>query len=92
MNWKHFPDSPYGDVEICEHGNTREPGDTRKICLYCDYPPSTKFEHRNCKICNPDSSTTMTVHLEGKCLRCESIENGLMPWIQRSNRKMSEDE
>ena len=78
MNWKRFPDSPYGDVEICEHGNTRPPGDTRKRCLYCDYPPGSKFIHKNCKVCNPDSLSAMTVRLDGKCLRCQSREDGTL--------------
>lgn len=34
--WKHYPDSPYGDVDICPHGNVREHGCTDKICMYCD--------------------------------------------------------
>lgn len=72
MSWKRYPDSPYGDVEICEHGVTREPRDTKKYCLYCDYPPDTKFTVGNCKICNPNHPDTMTVHLDGQCLRCEN--------------------
>lgn len=35
-SWKHYPDSPWGNIDICPHGNTRDHGSTEKVCIYCD--------------------------------------------------------
>ena len=34
--WKHYPDSPWGNIDICPHGCTREYGSTEKECIFCD--------------------------------------------------------
>ncbi len=39
--WKHYPDSPWGNVDICEHGNVRKHGNTESVCVYCDAWPDT---------------------------------------------------
>lgn len=34
--WKHYPESPFGDVDICPHGVVREHGTTSDRCRFCD--------------------------------------------------------
>lgn len=77
MTWKHYPNSPFGDIDICDHGCTRAHGSTAKECLLCDYPPSyfKQLKMLPCPKCNPKGSTW---HYHGKCLCC--------------NRELSEQE
>jgi len=35
--WKHYPESPWGDIDICPHGCTRPHGSTEKECRFCDF-------------------------------------------------------
>lgn len=37
--WKHYPDSPFGNVYICGHGCIKTPEEKNKnikICMFCD--------------------------------------------------------
>lgn len=34
--WKHYPDSPWGNIDICPHGVTRPHSSTKKECIFCD--------------------------------------------------------
>jgi hypothetical protein len=74
MTWKHYPNSPFGNIDICEHGCTREHGSTEKECIYCDYPNRVKLEMRECKICEkllPQGIKNIgTWHVNGKCISC----------------------
>lgn len=64
MSWQHYPESPWGDVDICSDGNVRPHGSTEKICVICDY--DSKVCLKKCKVCG-----SVTWHLlEGdRCLR-----------------------
>ena len=35
FGWKHYPDSPFGDVDICVHGVCRIHGSTDAACRWC---------------------------------------------------------
>jgi len=35
FGWKHYPDSPFGDVDICVHGVCRTHGTHDDICKWC---------------------------------------------------------
>lgn len=69
MTWKRYPNSPWGDIEICEHGCTREHGSTEKVCVHCDHPADANIVLSNCAVCG---STTW--HLDGECMRCGEQE------------------
>jgi len=77
MTWQHYPDSPFGDVDICEHGCCREHGDERDLCVYCDH--DGKVYLAPCEKCSGteegDRVIVQTWHDEqsGKCLRCEYL-------------------
>jgi len=34
--WKHYPDSPFGDVDMCPHGCCRPHNSKEKMCRICD--------------------------------------------------------
>lgn len=70
IEWKHYPNSPWGDIDICPHGVTREHGDDTPRCIICDYSKDDNIELLRCKICK-----AMTYHLDKKCLRCGSETN-----------------
>ncbi len=70
ITWKRYPSSPWGDIEICEHGCTREYGSTEKVCVHCDYPSDANIVLSRCTVCG---STTW--HLDGECMRCASTAN-----------------
>jgi hypothetical protein len=70
MAWKYYPKSPFGDVDICDHGCTRSHGSTIPICVFCDYPMNANLKLSNCSKCK-----SITWHLEGKCLRCEESKD-----------------
>ena len=41
MTWEHYPHSPFGDIDICDHGCTRSPSERSvRNCIYCDYTPA----------------------------------------------------
>ena len=66
MSWKHYPDSPWGDIDICIHGCTRPHGSTEKVCVFCDYPENANLELFWCEGCE-----SITWHLDKHCLKCE---------------------
>jgi len=66
MTWKHFPNSPFGDIDICEHGCTREHGSTKKECIICDYSKNAKLQILPCAECK----SIGTWHVNGKCIPC----------------------
>lgn len=66
--WTHHPDSPWGDIDICAHGVTRDHGDTKKYCIYCDYPEDSVWTSGHCPNCH--EGTVQGHFLNGKCLRC----------------------
>ena len=35
FGWTHYPDSPWGDIDICVHGVTRTHGTTDVKCRWC---------------------------------------------------------
>ena len=70
ITWKRYPNSPWGDIEICEHGCTREYGSTERVCVHCDYPADANIVLSNCAVCG---STTW--HLDGECLRCGELSS-----------------
>ncbi len=35
FGWRHFPDSPFGDVDICVHGVCRMHGTKDDKCKWC---------------------------------------------------------
>lgn len=65
-NWKHAPDSPWGDVDICYHGCTRPHDSTKQVCIICDYPADADIKCKRCDICDAD-----TWHLDDNCLACK---------------------
>jgi hypothetical protein len=68
MSWEYFPNSPFGDVDICNHGCTRQVLDRdKKICISCDYPSNANIMCLPCLNCNPTGGTW---HLDGNCLIC----------------------
>jgi hypothetical protein len=69
MVWNHYPNSPFGDIDICEHGCDREHGDTHPVCIYCDYPEDSKFSMFHCKNCNPNTKV-LNWFLNNKCIKC----------------------
>ena len=42
--WQHYRDSPWGDMDICPHGNIREHGSTEKVCTFCDNRTTTMYK------------------------------------------------
>lgn len=69
-SWKNYPDSPWGNVDICAHGCMREHGDTTPQCVLCDYgldEDLTGYSHEYCEKCE-----SKTHHIDGKCLRCKT--------------------
>jgi hypothetical protein len=81
MTWQHYPNSPFGNIDICKHGCTRDHGDTNPNCLYCDYPPNTISTFDKCPKCK-----ATTHHIAGFCLKC-----GYKPNMQRSDYMTSKD-
>ena len=72
MTWKHYPDSPFGDVDICEHGYTRGhvASDVHEpVCVDCDYPEDTLLAVMHCNPCNSG-----TWHKDGVCVICGSTD------------------
>jgi len=72
MTWKHYPRSPFGDIDICEHGCTRPHGSTKKECMICDYPDNVKCEMMECKACSEAKGIEgiRTWHVNGRCIPC----------------------
>jgi hypothetical protein len=72
MTWKHYPNSPFGNIDICEHGCTREHGSMKRECIYCDYPERSKLEMYECKVCEKVCGLkgVKTWHVNGKCIPC----------------------
>ena len=68
--WSHYPKTPFGDIDICLHGCTREHGDTSKKCIICDYTEE-EFKRMEMKECENPDCKGKGWHLDGKCLRCE---------------------
>jgi len=81
MSWKHYPNSPWGDIDICRHGVTRFHGDKNKHCVYCDYPENTNLKIDYCKICQAS-----TWHLDGKCIRCDCLRPTVTPQDSKGER------
>lgn len=74
MTWKHYPDSPFGDVDICEHGCCRPHGNELHRCVICDHPGEVHLAA--CAVCSGGGRTieVQTWHDEqGNCLRCEFL-------------------
>ena len=63
-SWQHFPDSPWGDVEICPHGLTRDVGSRSRTCVWCDL--EGKPDLLDCVQCE-----AITWHHHDKCMRCD---------------------
>ena len=61
--YTHYPDSPFGNVAICEHGNIKMCS-LLKECVYCDYDSSKELNLDNCIDCG-----YITWHNKDKCLR-----------------------
>uniref|UniRef100_A0A6M3IEH2 Uncharacterized protein n=1 Tax=viral metagenome TaxID=1070528 RepID=A0A6M3IEH2_9ZZZZ len=67
--WEYYPDSPWGDVDICVHGCIRGHGARGINCTICDLQKDAELKLQYCKKCD-----AMTWHWADKCLRCESSE------------------
>ena len=74
MTWEHHPDSPWGDIDICEHGCTKFHGKTDRVyCVYCDLDGNFDVQIKPCKCCDGG----YTWHIENRCLRCSPVYNNL---------------
>lgn len=69
--WRHFSDSPWGDVDICDDGVVRPHGSTEKICVFCDWPEDANMELKKCEVCFEENGSAFNWHLDGVCLRTE---------------------
>ena len=64
--WKHYPNSPFGNVDICLHGCVRFHGSKEKVCVFCDYKSRVQLQF--CKECNVTTWHSI-VDSGAKCLR-----------------------
>jgi hypothetical protein len=87
MTWKRYRDSPFGDIEICPHGCTKDHGDKRKHCIHCDYSEKEKkyLKMEVCKRCSEERhcEQSFTWHYRGKCLACKEKKYEKKPFIFR---------
>jgi len=71
MTWTHYPNSPYGNIDICEHGCVRDHGSKEKECIICDYPKNVKLEMLPCAECKKLKNAIInTWHINGRCIPC----------------------
>jgi hypothetical protein len=93
MTWKHYPNSPFGNIDICDHGCTRNHGDIKRNCINCDYPKEVlnKLIFSPCSNkCKSFGVASITWHYHGLCLKCqtEEVEKILSVIQQKTKEKV----
>lgn len=72
FGWIHYPDSPFGDVDICPHGVCRTHNTQDAVCKWCDSSKQSTKPQGKCKWCGSDNGDWTSIY-DWHCRDCGKV-------------------